>query len=363
MKDSISGNVSNLFCGVWRIAQGRRGSQYGAIGQDGALVLCSCRRTIEATLVIILALYSVAPAALGQTKEMTRIRIANPGPSLSYFPVYVALKKDLFKKYGIDAEFVQMTSGPTSVAALMNREIDYTTLLGPSAGAAVNGAPIKIICFTSVKLQHSIIARPEIHSVKELSGKKIGVGRLRDLTWYEVQFLIKKYDLQNTTIVAGGQNQRNLQAVQAGALDAAVISVPLDIKAEEMGLRRLIRMGEILPIPQVGLAASEDKIRKNRDEVIRVLKATIEGLGYIKSNRQDVVEIISKWINLTPAQAEKAFASVEDTFSRDCIPTAEQANAYLPMLKVTTEAKEDIAPATVFSFSLAEAAAKELSKK
>jgi hypothetical protein len=33
------------------------------------------------------------------------------------------------------------------------------------------------------------------------------------------------------------------------------------------------------------------------------------------------------------------------------------------MLKVTTEAKEDIAPATVFSFSLAEAAAKELSKK
>jgi ABC-type nitrate/sulfonate/bicarbonate transport system substrate-binding protein len=111
------------------------------------------------------------------------------------------------------------------------------------------------------------------------------------------------------------------------------------------------------------LAASEDKIRKNRDEVIRVLKATIEGLGYIKSNRQDVVEIISKWINLTPAQAEKAFASVEDTFSRDCIPTAEQANAYLPMLKVTTEAKEDIAPATVFSFSLAEAAAKELSKK
>lgn len=338
-------------------------AQCDALSLGRPPILSSFSRVLRPVVVMALIL-NLAPAnSFAQGKETTRIRIANPGPSLSYFPVYVALKQGLFRKYGIEAEFVQMTSGPTSVAALINREIDYTTLLGPSAGAAVNGAPLKIICFASVKLQHSIIARPEIQSIKELSGKKIGVGRLRDLTWYEVQFLIKKYGLQNTTIVAGGQNQRNLQAVLAGALDAAVISVPLDIKAEEMGLRRLVRMGEILPIPQVGLATTEEKIKKNRDEVIRVLKATIEGLGYLRSNRQDVVDIISKWINLTPAQAEKAFASVEDTFSHDCIPTPEQAALYLPMLKVTTDTKEDIAPVTVFSFSLAETAAKELLKK
>jgi NitT/TauT family transport system substrate-binding protein len=320
---------------------------------------------IAMLLVTILMLSALSPKVFSQTREATKVRIANPGPSMSYFPVYVAQQKGFFKKHGIETEFILMSSGPTSVAALLNREIDYSTVLGPAATTAVRGAPLKIICFTSVKLQHSLFARPEIYSPKDLSNKRIGVGPLRSLTWYEVQFVIQKYGLQNTTIIAAGQNQRSLAALQAGGIDAAIISVPLDIKAEEMGLRRLIRMGEILPVPQVGLATTEDKIKKNPEEVLRILRATIEGLTYVrsKSNRKDVVDIVAKWINLTPAQAEKAFASVEDTFSQDCIPTPEQANAYLPMLKVTTESKEDISPSTVFSFALAETASKQMLKK
>ena len=280
------------------------------------------RRVATISLVLLINLLTFSRELIAQSRDLKKIRIANPGPSMSYFPIYVAQQKGFFKKHGIEAEFILMSSGPTSVAALLNREIDYSTVLGPAATTAVRGAPLKVICFTSVKLQHSLFARPDIFTPKDLSNKRIGVGPLRSLTWYEVQFVIQKYGLQNTTIIAAGQNQRSLAALQAGGIDAAIISVPLDIKAEEMGLRRLIRMGDILPVPQVGLAATEDKIKKNPEEVLRVLRATIDGLTYVRSqsNRQDVINIVAKWINLSVAQSEKAFVSVEDTFSQDCIP-------------------------------------------
>ena len=43
-----------------------------------------------------------------------------------------------------------------------------------------------------------------------------------------------------------------------------------------MGLKRLLQMGSILQIPQAGLAATDDKLKSNRGEVIEVLKAAIE---------------------------------------------------------------------------------------
>ena len=61
--------------------------------------------------------------------------------------------------------------------------------------------------------------------------------------------------------------------------------------------------GRYLPIPQAGLATTEEKIKTARHEIIEILKATIEGLDYTWSQREGTSEIIAKWMNLKPAQA------------------------------------------------------------
>src|SRR5262245_52763118 len=108
-----------------------------------------CKRAII-WLLLFPTVLICSPDLIAQTREFTKVRIANPGPSMSYFPIYVAQQKGFFKRHGIEAEFILMSSGPTSVAALLNREIDYSTVLGPAATTAVRGAPLKVICFTSV---------------------------------------------------------------------------------------------------------------------------------------------------------------------------------------------------------------------
>src|SRR5207244_11592475 len=148
------------------------------------------------------------------------------------------------------------------------------------ATAGARGAPIKAICFTSVNLQHLLVSRPEIMTVTDLAGKRIGAGGFGNLPAYEVRVLIDKYRLgMNTTVIPLNSTNDRMIATQKGTIDATVVPAPFDLKAEEMGLKRLLQMGRILPIAQAGLATTEEKIKSHRGEVIGVMKETNVELG------------------------------------------------------------------------------------
>ena len=292
-----------------------------------------------------------------------KIRIAVSAPSLSYLPIHVAVQKGFFAKRGLEIEMIQMAAG-LSAAALLNQAVDYTTIPSGVATAGARGAPLKVISFASVKLQHLLISRPEIAVVTDLAGKRIGAGGFGNLPSYEVRVLIDKYRLgPNTTIVPVNSSTDRLIATQRGTIDAGIVSAPLDLKAEQLGLRRLLHMGTILPIPQAGLATTEEKLKKRRGEVIELLKATIEGLDYTWTQRDGVIDIIARWMSLNSSQAGKAYDSVRETFSKNGIPSEEQAKSYISMLTATAGLGGEVSPQAIFDFSLAAQAAKEMAEK
>jgi ABC-type nitrate/sulfonate/bicarbonate transport system substrate-binding protein len=329
--------------------------------------LFSDRRMGSITILVIAALV-VSPAirAHSQGKNPvapSKIRLATPTGSLSYLPIHVALQKGFFARRRFDVEVIQMAAG-LAAPALLNRAIDYTTIPSGPATAGARGAALKVVCFTSVKLQHVLISRPEITSVAELAGKRIGAGSFGTLPAYEVRVLIDKYRLgPNTIIVPLNSTQDRMIGTQRGTIDATVVPVPSDLKAEEMGLKRLLAMGTILQIPQAGLATTEEKIKTDRQEVQEILKATIEGIEYTWTQRDGTIAVIAKWMNLSTAQAAKVYDSVRDTFSKNCVPTEEQSKAYLTMLSSTAGLKPEISPMTIFDFAAALEAAKDLSAK
>jgi NitT/TauT family transport system substrate-binding protein len=271
--------------------------------------------------------------------------------------------ESFFSRRGVDIEVIQMAAG-LAAPALLNRAIDYTTVPSGPATAAARGAPLKVICFASVKLQHLLISRPEIMTVTDLAGKRIGAGGFGTLPAYEVRVLIDRYRLgPGTIIVPLNSSTDRLIGTQKGTIDAGIVPAPLDLRAEEMGLKRLLHMGTILPIPQAGLATTEEKLKTGRGEVIEVLKATIEGLDYAWNQREGTVDIIARWMNLNASQAAKAYDSVKETFSKNGVPSEEQAKAYIAMLNATAGLKGDFAPGSIFDFSAAAEASKEMALK
>ena len=315
------------------------------------------------TQLILTAPPITLPLLAADIMPRTKIRIATAAPSLSYFPIYAAVQKGFFARRGFDVEMIQMAPSLTA-AALLNRSVDYTIIPSTIATAAARGAPAKVIHFASVKLQHTLVVRADVNSVSDLAGKKIAGSGFGNLVAYEIQHLIERYKLgPKTTIVNAPSSIDRLIAVQKGLAEAAIIAAPADIKGEEMGLKRLMQMGSLLQIPQAGLAATDDKLKSNRGEVIEVLKAAIDGLEYTANQREDAIALIGKWMALTPPQALKAYESVKDTYSRDGVPTPEQSKAYIAMLAATAGLNADLPAATIFDFSLSTAAAKDLFSK
>jgi len=315
---------------------------------------------------LVLLIFSIAlpqSAFSADVPPKTKIRIATASPSLSFFPIYAAVQKGFYSRRGFDVELIQMAPSITA-PALLNRSVDYTIIPSAIATAAARGAPAKVIHFASVKLQHMLVVRPEITAVTDLAGKKIAGTGFGNLVAYEIQFLIDRYKLgPKTTIVSAPSSMDRLLAVQRGIAEAAVVAAPADLKGEEMGLKRLVQMSSILQIPQAGLAATDEKIKTQRNEVIEVLKAAIDGLDYTANHREEAVALIGKWMALTPAQAAKAYDTVKDTYSRDGVPTPEQSKAYIAMLAATAGLSPDLQAATIFDFSLSAAAASAVRSK
>jgi len=316
------------------------------------------------TLAIVLAcLLTTFLGVSAQAQSRNKIRIATGGPSLSYFPIYAAVQKGFFPRRAFDVEMIQMNATLTA-AALLNRAVDYTIIPSAIATAAARGAPAKVIFFASVKLQHTLVVRPDIGSVTDLAGKRIAAAGFGNLLAYEIQFLIDRYKLgPKTTIVTAQSSLDRLIAIQKGLAEGAIIPAPADLKGEEMGLKRLLQMGTVLQIPQAGLAAIDEKIKTKHGEVIEVLKASIEGLDFTLTQPEEATAIIGKWMALTPAQAAKAYESVKETYSRDGLPTQEQSKAYIAFLAATAGLSPDLPTATIFDFSLSSTAAKELAAK
>ena len=80
--------------------------------------------TVVAMPVLVGFLTTGAVNAQGKTK----IRIATASPSLSYLPIYIAVKKGFFAKRGFDVEMIQMNASLTApgFAQPLSRLHDYS---------------------------------------------------------------------------------------------------------------------------------------------------------------------------------------------------------------------------------------------
>ena len=165
-----------------------------------------------------------------------------PTASLSYLPIYVALQKGFFAKrvrrHGSESDQRGGGTGGAGAAQPGDRLHDDTS--GP-ATAGARGAPLKIICFTSVKLQHVLIQPSRDHDRRRLGRQTDRRRQLRHSPGYEVRVLIEKYRLgANTIIVPLNSTNDRMIGTQRGTIDATVVPAPFDLKAEQMGLRRLL---------------------------------------------------------------------------------------------------------------------------
>ena len=128
-------------------------------------------RRILSLLLLAFIIFSTAASA------QEKIRIGYIGLSLSSMPILAARDLGMFAKNGIQAELLLLTFQLSSVA-LTAGDLEYVAGVGPgSVSATLGGSPSRAVWIVANRLIYNVVAQPELKTLQELRGKRIGVSR------------------------------------------------------------------------------------------------------------------------------------------------------------------------------------------
>src|SRR6266542_3058232 len=268
-------------------------------------------KIILASLIILL-LYN-------STHGADKIRIGVPEFNAQFLPLDLAEKRGFFKEDGLQGETIRIN--PTvALAALVSGELDYWTVIGNSVGAAIQGAPLRVLACYVPGSPSALIVRPEFKSVQELKGKAIGLNTSGGALESIGRLIFKHFGLdpdKEIKFLPLGTNERRLSAMKQGLTAATMGSPPLDYLGKKMGFVVLARAHELFSYPTSGVVASVKKIKEKPDEIKRVIKAGIKANRYIRQNREGTIESMTEWTKADKEMATAGYESVLKLFNDD----------------------------------------------
>ena len=243
------------------------------------------------------------------------LRVGIPGLSAEFAPVWAANDRGLLKKYGFESEIIAMQGGTQLAQAVIGASIPIAVMGGAYLTAAVRGADLVMIATHMDKFPYSLIVKPNIKRVEDLKGTKLAISRFGSSSDAGLRVALQKLGLNPdkdvTILQVGGQTER-FAALKGGTVDGTVVIPPLSGAAQRLGYNALINMTELgIPYPQEGVVVSRQMIGSRRETIIRFLKAYIEGVKELKTDKEFAIAVMAKHLRLDRKKDREA---LEDSF-------------------------------------------------
>jgi len=294
-------------------------------------------------------------------------KVAMPSTTQAVLAFTIARDKGYYRAEGLEVELILM-SAPTASRALLSGDVAVATVGGAGLPPVLRGSPIRFLFTTYNRAMFWLYAKPEIRDVKALKGKRVGVsgiGSGPDSLLREILRLNGLDANRDVTILSLGVMPMIYSGLQSGLVDGAMLSPPVTFKAEEAGFRELVAFSkQDLVEPQGAILVRDALVQAEPVQVERFVRASYKGFLYIKENRAGTIPIVARYLQVSEAQAAKAYDQVvRPALTQDGTLSQEmQAKAVEHVLK-RLDLKEAPPLAKIFDFSLARKVATELQSK
>lgn len=249
----------------------------------------------------------------GRCVGAERMRIGYSSISGSYLGIWVAHDAGYFAKEKLDDQIILIPSGSQLAQVVTAGEVDVAALNGSSAmAAAIQGADIKIIGNTTNKLIFSIYVRPEIKTIEDLKGKKIGVTRFGSSTDIAARFALRKHNLdpqKDVTILQMGAMSSIMGGLQGGSIDGGLVSPPTLFAVEKMGFKELVSVTDLdMAFPNPSLVVQGGILRKKPESVDGFMRAYARGIHRARTDKELALKSIANYTKIAdPAVLQKAY--------------------------------------------------------
>jgi NitT/TauT family transport system substrate-binding protein len=263
------------------------------------LALTSSRRVLSHCLVIAVVLLAVRAGA-------EPLRIAYTSIAVVYGPLWLTQDAGIFKKYGIEPEFIYIAGGPPSLQALIAGDVAISfTAAGATVAANLQGSDVALLGATIDSLPFELWSIPSIKQPEQLKGTKLGVSRIGATTDFIARYLLKRWNLQpdkEVAIFQTGSGPQVFAALKGGAVQSGVLSTgPETLNAEAAGFFRLADVSTSgLVYPFGPFAARQTFLKTHADLVLRFMKAYVEGIHRFKTDKAAALSVLEKYTKQKP---------------------------------------------------------------
>jgi NitT/TauT family transport system substrate-binding protein len=253
---------------------------------------------------------ALAPA-VGRAQTSVKIGTAVLGDYALAGPFIVATEKGFFRNENLNVEFVPFRGGPNLVKAVIAGEV----LLGAAGSTDIfvfreAGMPLKMVATHTEGNHFTFNVAPEVQGVADLKGKAIGVTAVGATTWVFARMVAKQQ---------GWDADRDVKVVGLGGLDAQLAALARkEIHAFVWGdggavtqlagkSKVLMRMDKVTSrwVSQIQYV-SEDGIKKQGDDIRKVMKGLFAAIKFMTEQTADAAEIVAKKIGWSAEAVQSA---------------------------------------------------------
>jgi ABC-type nitrate/sulfonate/bicarbonate transport system substrate-binding protein len=273
------------------------------------------------------------PAHAGQ-RELQKLTVGYTPIAGAALPLFIAVTENIFQKHGYEILPVFMGGSPLINSAILAGEFP----IGYTGGGAViashlSGSDLIAIGSPLPVLTIDGWSRPEIKSIGELRGKRVGVTRFGASSYFAALSMLESAGVKPNEVVfiQNGGVGESYAALTGGRVDACMIGYPFGLNAKNAGFNLLFRPSqtEYGLFPTAVIAARESWLKepKNRKVAGDFLRVFNEAQQFARENAAVSKRALRKFTRVDDdASLQGSFEYYKDAFPRS-IRVVEKAMA------------------------------------
>ena len=262
------------------------------------------KRISIATLLLFLTTVLQTPAS-----AIDSMRAASGGFTTAIHAVlWAAYEEKLFKKYGLDVEYLALNSGRLGMQMLLSDDVQVLFSTGVTVVTTnLQKADLAIIAGGLNFFPTKLVTRPEIKRPADLKGKTLAVGGFGAANHMALLVALEKLGVnpKEVTIIQVGGAAAQMASLAKGVIQGLMFNEPqATIAIKKFGMQSLIDLMETKsPFPQNCFIVKRNFLDANRDKVTSFMKAIVEAVYLLKKDRALALSLIRKYIRVSEEEA------------------------------------------------------------
>jgi ABC-type nitrate/sulfonate/bicarbonate transport system substrate-binding protein len=253
---------------------------------------------------ILAVMFCVCMGFSFASSAQERARIGWAAMTVSHVPLWVAQEKGFLVKNGLAPELIFFGNGTTATQALVSGDLDVVLTSIPNVVNSRFGGGDTVMIMTIIPtfIDH-IISAANITSPEQLKGKIGGVNRQGTVSEMGLRLALRRLGIdaeKDVKIVSSGGNPERLAAISKSIVHFTIMNEPFLKEAEKLGFRDLVNIATLkIPLHWDGVVTREATVKARRSMLTRLVRALIEGIHYIRLDKEGTKAIIAKYTKLT----------------------------------------------------------------